>query len=116
MNPRVVHVISGLRTCGAVMMLYILLRAMGPGLFEHVVVSLSVGPRNVADRIDRLGIPVLQCGLGYGLPNPVDAFKAVRLIHGLRPDLLHGWMYHGNLAAQIASATSPGSVPVIWNI
>jgi glycosyltransferase involved in cell wall biosynthesis len=34
----------------------------------------------------------------------------------LRPDLLQGWMYHGNLAAQMMAAALPASVPVTWGI
>jgi glycosyltransferase involved in cell wall biosynthesis len=34
----------------------------------------------------------------------------------LQPDLLQGWMYHGNLAAQLARGCLLKSVPVLWNI
>jgi glycosyltransferase involved in cell wall biosynthesis len=111
MTARVVHVISGLGTGGAEMMLYKLLRAMGSERFEHAVVSLSGGHGSMAARIEGLGVPVYQCGMRPGIPNPVDALKVMRRIRGFDPDLLHGWMYHGNLAAQAVAATLPNSVP-----
>jgi glycosyltransferase involved in cell wall biosynthesis len=40
----------------------------------------------------------------------------MRLIRRLDPDLIQGWMYHGNLAAQIAAAFARRPVAVVWNI
>ena len=40
----------------------------------------------------------------------------MRLTRESGPDLIQGWMYHGNLMATIASAASHGRVPVLWNI
>jgi hypothetical protein len=108
-------VISGLLTGGAESMLFKLLRYMDRNAFEHIVVSLADGNWPMTARIEGLGVPVFRCGMRIGLPNPVAAAKAVRLIRGLRPDLLQGWMYHGNLAAQAAGMLSP-TVPVMWNI
>jgi glycosyltransferase involved in cell wall biosynthesis len=49
-------------------------------------------------------------------PTPAAAVRLVRLLRGLRPDLLQGWMYHGNLAALMAAPLLPTDVPVLWNI
>jgi glycosyltransferase involved in cell wall biosynthesis len=40
----------------------------------------------------------------------------VRKIRQIKPDLIQGWMYHGNLAAQLGAALAPARVPVLWNI
>jgi glycosyltransferase involved in cell wall biosynthesis len=114
-KTRIVHVISGLLTGGAESMLYKLLRHMNGARFEHVVVSLADGDWPMTARIESLGVPVLRCGMRVGLPDPVSAAKALRLIRGLGPDLLQGWMYHGNLAA-LAAAKLSAPVPVVWNI
>jgi glycosyltransferase involved in cell wall biosynthesis len=39
-----------------------------------------------------------------------------RIVTKLRPDVIHGWLYHGSLAGQFASFFAPGKVPVIWSI
>src|SRR3954468_8968340 len=115
MKIRIVHVISGLLTGGAESMLYKLLRNMDRDSFEHVVVSLADGDWPMTGRIEELGIGVLRCGMRLGLPNPIAAAKAVRVIRSLNPNVLQGWMYHGN-RAPLAAAALPAAVPVIWNV
>ena len=116
MRTKIVHVIAGLLTGGAEMSLYKLLRAMDHKKFEHAVVSLAAGDWPLVARIQELGVPVHQAGLRTGLPSPAAALRLANLIRGLRPDLLQGWMYHGNLAAQMTAPLLPPGTPVIWNV
>lgn len=116
MRTKIIHVITGLSTGGAEMSLYKLLCASDHGEFEHVVVSLSAGDWPLVGRIRELGVPVHQAGLRAGLPSPVAASRFANLIRGLHPDLIQGWMYHGNVAAQIVALLLPSGTPVIWNI
>lgn len=76
------------------------------------VVSLrSHGP--VADRIRSAGVPVTECGLRTNsLPTPGALRRVSQAIAGTRPQLVQGWMYHGNLAAFLR----PLDTPVLWNI
>jgi glycosyltransferase involved in cell wall biosynthesis len=101
---KVAHIITGLAEDGAEMMLLKLLRCMERQRFESVVISLTRGGA-VAPEIQALGIPVWRFGPA-----------AIRELLNWRPDLLQGWMYHGNLAAQIVAALFPTAPPVIWNV
>jgi glycosyltransferase involved in cell wall biosynthesis len=51
-----------------------------------------------------------------GMPTPAAIWRLRCLARRLKPDLIQGWMYHGNLAASLAGAFAPKSVPVLWNI
>jgi glycosyltransferase involved in cell wall biosynthesis len=116
---RVMHVITGLSTGGAETMLLKLLSAASEDM-EHVVVSLgdegTVGPR-----IATLGVPVHCLGLKRNVPNPIQALSILSLARRIDPELIQGWMYHGNLMASLAKLglrknSSRKKVPVLWNI
>jgi glycosyltransferase involved in cell wall biosynthesis len=112
---RVVHVITGLAVGGAEAMLVKLLGRMDRTRFEPAVVSLMSGGSN-RDEIVRLGIPVHELGMRPGLPDPIVLTRLALLARRLRPDLIQGWMYHGNLAALWAQAWVPGAPSLVWNI
>ncbi|HEX8183256.1 MAG TPA: glycosyltransferase [Blastocatellia bacterium] len=112
---KVAHIITALRAEGAQTMLYKLLSRMEKSRFESVVVSLS-GQGVFAERFAGLNVPVYSIDMKTGLPTPAAAFRLVRKIREIKPDLIQGWMYHGNLAAQLAGGLMPARVPVIWNI
>jgi len=116
---RVMHVITGLSTGGAETMLLKLLSAAS-GDMEHIVVSLgdegTIGPRIAA-----LGVPVHCLGLQRNAPNPFRALSILALARRIGPDLIQGWMYHGNLMASMAASAvrkrwSHNKAPVLWNI
>jgi glycosyltransferase involved in cell wall biosynthesis len=116
---RVMHVITGLSTGGAETMLLKLVSAAS-GSMEHVVVSLgdegTIGPRIAA-----LRFPVHCLRLQRNAPNPFKALSILSLARRIDPQLIQGWMYHGNLMASLAAQalrkTEPGKKPpVIWNI
>ncbi len=112
---RILHIITGLGTGGAEMMLFKLLsRLSRPGTM-HMVVSLrdqgAIGPRLV-----QLGIEVYALDMPRGLPTLSGLLRLGGLVRRVRPDLIQGWMYHGNLAATAASRLVGGGIPVVWNI
>jgi glycosyltransferase involved in cell wall biosynthesis len=126
---RIMHVITGLSTGGAETMLLKLLSAAS-GSMEHVVVSLgdegTIGPR-----IETLGVPVHCLRLQRNAPNPFRALSILSLARRIDPQLIQGWMYHGNLMASTAAlalrkraqkntlqekAFNVKPLPVIWNI
>jgi glycosyltransferase involved in cell wall biosynthesis len=54
-------------------------------------------------------------------PNPFKALSILRLARRIDPQLIQGWMYHGNLMASMAASGLPKTksreqVPVLWNI
>src|SRR5262245_42871166 len=108
------HVITGLETGGAEMMLWKLLSASN-GRHQHVVVSLA-NQGTMGERIRGLGVPVYTLGLRAGAPNPLRAFAIRSLTREIDPQLIQGWMAHGNLAASLAARWGQNRPPVIWGI
>lgn len=114
-RPHVCHVITGLMMGGAEVMLHKLLVQMRDGALRHSVVSLY-GGGPIADAITDLGIPVKSLALrrSTGLPG---AFARLRgHLRDQQPDLLQGWMYHGNVAASLVRPFVASRAPVLWNI
>ena len=111
---KILHVITGLTTGGAEIMLYKLLKALPRAEVTCRVVSLTeIGP--IGERIRALGIPVESLGMRRGLPSPLKVLALAHLMRHDQPDLVQAWMYHANLMAGIAAKLA-GSPPVIWGI
>src|SRR5829696_6281140 len=118
-RTRILHLITGLGTGGAEMALYKLLSRLDSNLFDSVVISLSDGG-SMRERIEALGVPVYSLGMQPGRPTPAAAsaaaWRLIRRLYKIRPNLIHGWMNHANLAATLASASLLKRVPVLWGI
>lgn len=111
----VVHIITGLSTGGAEMMLYNLLSKVNRSQFQPIVISL-MDRGTLGDRISALNIPVYSLGMKPGMPPTPDIlWKLIRTVRKLQPNIIQGWMYHGNLAAYAASIFTP-KTPIIWGI
>ncbi|MEH6824330.1 MAG: glycosyltransferase, partial [Motiliproteus sp.] len=115
MSNRVLHIITGLATGGAETMLYKLLAA---GLHESddvIVVSLwdkgVLGPD-----IEQLGIRVECLGMRRGVPSLAGIKRLRALVREFGPQLIQGWMYHGDLAATIARRWALPGTRLIWNV
>ena len=113
---RIAFLITNLHTGGAEMMLYKLLSRLDRNEFAPEVISLiDVG--SVGEKIMELGIPVHAIGMKKTSSDPVSGLRLVRLVKSIQPDLLQGWMYHGNLAAQFANMFLPHQASrVLWSI
>jgi glycosyltransferase involved in cell wall biosynthesis len=112
---KVVHVITGLHTGGAEIMLHKLLLAMDRRRFRPEVVSLIEGGE-VLGKIEDAGIPVHVLGMRRGLPTAAMLLELRRLARATEPDIIQGWMYHGNLAGTLLEAFAPGKPRLFWNI
>ena len=110
---KLLHIINGLDTGGAEMMLYKLLSATDRSQFESAVISLR-DRGTLGEQIEALGVPVHTVGMARGRPTPARRF--LRLARRLEPDLIQGWMYQANLAAWLAGHWPGSRVPVLWNI
>lgn len=116
MKRRILHVITSMNRGGAESMLARLLPALDPNRLEHRVICLrEEGP--VAQNLRDRDIPVYCLGI-RGLPlaplrmGPVlEAFS-----RSWRPDIIQGWMYHGNLAAFILAKVWPTRPCLLWNV
>ena len=111
----IAHVITGLDTGGAEMMLVKLLQAGHRTRWRATVLSLR-DRGTLGDSIEGLGVPVATLGLRGSLPGPRHLLRLVRHLRRVGPQIIQGWMYHGNLAATIGRTIARRGTPVIWNI
>jgi len=112
---KILHIISGLSTGGAEIMLYKLLSVIDRDIFEPVVISLT-GYGSLGNNIKNMNIPVYKMKMNAGFPNPYKVWGFIKLIRKINPELIQGWMYHGNLAALLAKWILLNHVPLLWNI
>ncbi len=81
-------------------------RMAAPGVVESggpwrvTVATLSPGGQ-VADMLRADGVEVLDCG-GRGGWDARVIFRLARIIQSVRPQLIHSFLFHANLAARIA--------------
>ncbi|MCC0177423.1 glycosyltransferase [Waterburya agarophytonicola K14] len=112
---KIVYLTTGLNMGGAEVMLYNLLSKIDRDLFEPTIISL-MDKGVFGEQIEQLGIPVHSAGMLVGKPSLASVKKVVGLIKQAEPDLIQGWMYHGNLAAQFFNFVSGKKTPVLWSI
>jgi glycosyltransferase involved in cell wall biosynthesis len=112
---RVLHVTTGLATGGAEAMLTKVV-SHGTTLTHHVV-SLTAGGENKGRILDA-GVPVTELGMFGAKCSPIALRRLVRVIREWRPDVVQGWMYHGDLFATLglALAGRRGRTVLCWGI
>ncbi len=111
------HVITALNFGGAEAMLAKLLSqpqsAIGPA--NALVVSL-MKPGTVGKQMIARGIAVETLDLRHPWHLPRAMAQLNRIVSGFDPDLVQGWMYHGNIAASLAGRMARKRLPMLWNI
>ncbi len=111
---RVVHVITGLNTGGAEVMLARLLAATDRERFESRVLALGRwGP--IGDEIAALGVPVEALGLAAGPGLPMQVATLGRRLRRARPDVIQTWLYHADLLGGLAGKLATGA-PIVWGL
>jgi len=111
---KIVFIITGLEVGGAERMLIKLLSLLDRSKFEPVVIALrSGGP--LRTEVLKLGVQLVELGMTGVRSVPSAFLRLGRLCADLRPAILQGWMYHGNLAAASVSRRIKG-VPLLWSI
>ena len=114
-KPTIVHIISGLDIGGAEMMLCKLLSTSELSCFRHNVISL--GEKGIlANDLEAFKIPVYAAGWQKNQIRlgPIRTFY--NALNQIKPDIVQGWMYHGNLAAIFALLSVKKKIPILWNI
>ncbi|MEB3295661.1 MAG: glycosyltransferase [Synechococcales bacterium] len=112
---KILYVINGLGTGGAEKMLYKLLSRLDRSQFSPAVISL-LDRGTVGEAIEALDIPLYTLNARLSLPNPFLVRTLAQIVKTIQPDLIQGRMYHGNLAAQLASVVAPHPIPTLWSI
>jgi glycosyltransferase involved in cell wall biosynthesis len=112
---RILHIIPDISVAGAEMKLYKLLVATRKERFASMVISMR-DRGELRQRIEALGIPVYSLGIRGSLPGPKSVSRLIRIVRETRPEVIHGWMYHGSLAAQFAAAFAHERPAVLWSV
>ncbi len=102
MKKRVAFITSGLPTGGAELVLVSLLSRLDRDRFEPLVISLR-GEGDLGQTIRELGVPVLALELGAKPTLGYEILKGIRALRHFEPDVIQGWMYHGNLFSWLAA-------------
>ena len=102
MKKRVAIITSGLPTGGAELVLVSLLSRLDRRLFEPLVISLR-GEGDLGQTIRDLGVPVLALELGLKPSLPSEILRGIFTLRQFDPDVIQGWMYHGNLFSWVAA-------------
>ena len=106
---RVLHILPGLGQGGAERLLAELV-ARGGGEVEHRVLTMTGGPAF----FDLGATPVASLGLERGQIAPGALLRAVAALREARPDLVHAWLYHGNLLGSVLVRRR--GMPLLWSI
>lgn len=113
--PRVLFITTGLATGGAERMLCRLLPGLVAGGLEVGVVSLRARG-GVSGDIEAMGVPVWHLGLDSARDLPRAAIRLRGAARDFRPDVVQGWMYHGNLAAWLLRALWCRRARLCWSV
>lgn len=112
---RVLHVITALGVGGAERMLLKLLGARALSGVEQRVIAMLPGGA-LANPMRATGANVDELDFLGGVPLASGAARLVTRARRFNPDLVQGWMYHGNLGASLARALLRRRVPLVWGV
>jgi glycosyltransferase involved in cell wall biosynthesis len=111
---RITHVIAGLETGGAEMMLLKLITETHDRMAHHVVSLTGMG--TLGARIETAGAQVTAMNLRGPLQSLTALPCLARILKQSNPSVVQGWMYHGNIAASLAALLAGARWPVAWAI
>jgi len=87
----------------------------GESSITTAVISLTERGK-VADEIEAIGVPVWCLNLQGISTLPRVVWRLRQMTRQFQPDLIQGWMYHGNLAASLAGRIATGNPKITWGI
>lgn len=96
---KILHIITGLDTGGAERMLVKLINQTKNDI-QHFVISLkNIGTQG--EELRSKGIPIFETGIKKTPFVFKKLRKVLKYINEVQPNLIQGWMYHGNLTSVI---------------
>ena len=112
---RVLHVITALGVGGAERMLLKLLGARALAHCEQQVIAMLPGGAMAAP-MRATGAQVRELDFLGGVPVLVGSLGLAKAARRCEPDIVQGWLYHGNLGAALARSALRRRVPLVWGI
>ena len=116
---RVLHIVNDLSLHGgAEMTLLRLLESLGEERKTHAVVTLKPlrDGNTIGASIIALGIPMEDLGVTGASTMPRAWFRLIKLIRGVRPDVLSAWLYYTSLLVSLAYLFCGYRPRIIWHI
>lgn len=113
--PCVTHIITGLNVGGAERALHTLLTGGLQSNYRNNVISL-MDEGHYGPLLRSAGVPVVCLRMSTSRPTLASVLRLRRTLYAYQPDLVQGWMYHGNVAGTIGRILTGSSAPVIWNM
>jgi len=116
---KITHIITDLDTGGAEVMLCKLLSSLHNDAVNSMVISL-MGRGKITEQIEALGVRVETLDLEQGeRPGWRTVKKLRQFMRAFNPDIVQGWMYHGNIVATVAVFLFDPmcrKVKLFWNV
>lgn len=111
---KIIHIISGLKSGGAERSLFNVCNSNISDYFKQSVICL--GDKAIyGDKLVELGVEVYY--LNFKNSNKLNAFINFKnIIKKISPDIVQGWMTHGNFASVLAYFILAGRPSLFWNI
>jgi glycosyltransferase involved in cell wall biosynthesis len=110
---RIAFVTTGLQPHGAELALLRLAAGLKASGCEPVVLSMGAGEALAPSFRDQ-GVEVHSMRMRRAGSGASGLVRLVRLLRQIRPQLVHGWMVHGNVAATLAAPVT--GLPLVWGI
>ena len=114
---KILFVTAGLRGGGAEAMLTRLATAT-PGVADEIIVVSLLPAEAHIERLRAAGVAVAELNFDRAAGVARGLVELARLIAARRPDIVQGWMYHGDLAALVALLMSGQRrrTRLVWSI
>ena len=114
---KILLVISGLTTGGAeTMACRLATQWVEAGVAVHVVCLGNTGSGSIARRMEAVGVTISVLGMSGLSSLPSSLFSLLRISRRYRPDIIQGWMYHGNAFSVVCAAACGFSRPLCFGI
>ncbi len=112
---RVLHVIDGIGVGGAEIVLIQLIERLEAQGVHNTVLTLT--PAGILrDRVIASGAELVEMNMTKGRLSLAGLFGMVRVMRTAKPDVIQGWMYHGNFAATVLRDLALLRTPMVWSV
>jgi len=83
--------------------------------FENIVITLKE-KGELSEDFESQNIRVYNVGGMGGILRISALIRSLKILREINPDIIQGWLAHGNFVAQIASIFLPYRLSTLWNI
>ena len=111
----IVHVIDEIGIGGAEFVLLQLVQGLQSAGHQNTIISLAP-PEHLVAELEATGASVRSLDFAKGRLPSIGMVRLRDAIRNAHPDLIQGWMYHGNAAASVGRLLALQRCPVVWSI